>query len=181
MPLDIRWRRCYRTHEAVDPSGQALDPRSGRIQSLHSSYDEYDYPAYYHLADTHQAALLVGTEAALGIHPPNAALLYVICSPVGPYYRHGFKPVALYGTTEYTRASPGGKYLHIYCLPLINSYCHTGIGAYKLSANYAPGVMVQKEAAKKGYIQNLWLYGPEHHVTEVLLMLGLPQSADCPH
>ncbi|THH02861.1 hypothetical protein EW026_g105 [Hermanssonia centrifuga] len=92
---------------------------------------------------------MIGTEAALGIHPPNAALLYVICSPVGPYYRHGFKPVALYGTTEYTRASPGG------------------IGAYKLSANYAPGVMVQKEAAKKGYIQNLWLYGPEHHVTEV--------------
>lgn len=27
--------------------------------------------------------------------------------------------------------------------------------------------MVQKEAAKKGYAQNLWLYGPEHHITEV--------------
>ena len=42
-----------------------------------------------------------------------------------------------------------------------------GIGAYKLAANYAPGVMIQKEAAKKGYVQNLWLYGPEHQITEV--------------
>ncbi|KAF7789876.1 hypothetical protein EIP86_000824 [Pleurotus ostreatoroseus] len=92
---------------------------------------------------------MIGTEAALGIHPPKDALLFVICSPVGPYYPDGFKPVALYGTTEYTRAAPGG------------------IGAYKLAANYAPGVMVQKEAAKKGYVQNLWLYGPDHHITEV--------------
>ncbi|KAJ3545306.1 hypothetical protein NM688_g5638 [Phlebia brevispora] len=92
---------------------------------------------------------MIGTEAALGIHPPSEAMLFVICSPVGPYYPDGFKPVALYGTTEYTRAAPGG------------------IGAYKLSANYAPGVMVQKEAAKKGYVQNLWLFGPEHNITEV--------------
>lgn len=47
--------------------------------------------------------------------------------------------------------------------------CTAGIGAYKLAANYAPGVMVQKEAAKKGYAQNLWLYGPEHYITEVLI------------
>ena len=73
----------------------------------------------------------------------------MICSPVGPYYPQGFKPVALYGTTEYTRASPGG------------------IGAYKLGANYAAGVAAQKAAAQKGYVQNLWLHGPEHHITEV--------------
>ena len=91
----------------------------------------------------------VGTQAALGIAPPSEALLFVICSPVGPYYPQGFKPVALYGTTEYSRAAPGG------------------IGAYKLGANYAPGVLIQKEAAAKGYVQNLWLHGPEHYVTEV--------------
>ncbi|KAJ3483408.1 hypothetical protein NLI96_g6331 [Meripilus lineatus] len=92
---------------------------------------------------------LIGTQAALGIAPPSEALLFVICSPVGPYYPQGFKPVALYATTEYTRAAPGG------------------IGAYKLAANYAPGVVAQKEAAKKGYVQNLWLHGPEHYITEV--------------
>ena len=42
-----------------------------------------------------------------------------------------------------------------------------GTGAYKLGANYAPGVLAQKFAATKGYAQNLWLFGPEEYVTEV--------------
>ncbi|KAI5123590.1 hypothetical protein M0805_003408 [Coniferiporia weirii] len=92
---------------------------------------------------------LIGTQKAIGVGPPNEALLFVICSPVGPYYPQGFKPVALYGTTEFSRASPGGT------------------GGYKLGANYAPGVVPQKTAAEKGYAQNLWLYGPEHYLTEV--------------
>ncbi|CAG8683854.1 12654_t:CDS:2, partial [Acaulospora colombiana] len=83
-------------------------------------------------------------------HPLNPqAKLLVICSPVGPYFSTGFKPVALLGTTEYTRAAPGGT------------------GGYKLGANYSPGIVPQKEAAKLGYSQNLWLVGPEHHLTEV--------------
>ena len=49
--------------------------------------------------------------------------------------------------------------------------CHKtilpGTGGYKLGANYAPGVVPQREAAHKGYVQNLWLHGPEHHLTEV--------------
>lgn len=42
-----------------------------------------------------------------------------------------------------------------------------GTGAYKLGANYAPGVMPQKKAASEGYSQNLWLHGEEHYLTEV--------------
>ncbi|THH16756.1 hypothetical protein EW146_g3924 [Bondarzewia mesenterica] len=52
--------------------------------------------------------VLIGTQNTIGITPPDSALLYVICSPVGPYYPNGFKPVALHGTTEHVRASPGG-------------------------------------------------------------------------
>ncbi|KAF8922338.1 branched-chain amino acid aminotransferase II [Mucidula mucida] len=96
---------------------------------------------------------LIGTQKAIGIGPPNEALLFVICSPVGPYYPNGFKPIALYGTTEYIRAAPG--------------FDRAGTGAFKLGANYAPGVMPQKVAAQKGYAQNLWLHGPEHDLTEV--------------
>ncbi|OSX67729.1 hypothetical protein POSPLADRAFT_1064245 [Postia placenta MAD-698-R-SB12] len=91
----------------------------------------------------------IGSQPAIGIAPSSEALLFVICCPVGPYFPKGFKPVALYGTTEYTRAAAGG------------------IGAFKLGANYAPGLVAQKMAEEKGYVQNLWLHGPEHHVTEV--------------
>jgi branched-chain amino acid aminotransferase len=92
---------------------------------------------------------MIGTQRAIGVTPPNEALLFVICSPVGPYYPQGFKPVALYGTTEFIRAAPGGT------------------GEYKVGLNYAPGTLPQREAAKRGYVQNLWLHGPEHHLTEV--------------
>ncbi|KAF8139930.1 aminotransferase [Boletus edulis] len=94
---------------------------------------------------------MIGTNGTLGVQPPTEALLFVICSPVGPYYPQGFKPVALYGTTdeEYIRTAPGGT------------------GAFKVAANYAPGVVAQKAATKVGYVQNLWLHGPEHWLTEV--------------
>ncbi|KAJ8084244.1 branched-chain-amino-acid transaminase bat2 [Marasmius tenuissimus] len=92
---------------------------------------------------------LIGTQKFIGVAPPTEALLFVICSPVGPYYPNGFKPIGLYGTTEFIRAAPGGT------------------GAYKLGVNYAPGVMPQKLVAKQGYAQNLWLHGPEHYLTEV--------------
>ncbi|KAG1817931.1 aminotransferase [Suillus subaureus] len=80
---------------------------------------------------------LIATNSTLVIAPPKEALLFVITCPVGPYYPQGFKPVPLYGTTEYIRAAPGG------------------IGAYKLAANYGPCVVAQKNAANQGYAQNL--------------------------
>lgn len=62
-------------------------------------------------ANISQMGSSVGTQKAIGVGPPNEALLFVICSPVGPYYPDGFKPIALYGTTEYIRAAPGGVFL----------------------------------------------------------------------
>ena len=92
---------------------------------------------------------LIGTEAALGVHPTKDALLFVISSPVGPYYKTGFKPVALEADPDKVRAWPGGT------------------GQYKLGGNYAPGILPQLEAAVRGYQQNLWLFGPDHLLTEV--------------
>ena len=42
-----------------------------------------------------------------------------------------------------------------------------GVGDKKLGANYAPGIVPQLEAAKRGFQQNLWLFGEEGYVTEV--------------
>lgn len=47
-----------------------------------------------------------------------------------------------------------------------------GTGEYKIGANYAPGVLPQKQAGKQGYVQNLWLSGPEHSLTEVRIPLS---------
>ncbi|KAJ7806499.1 branched chain amino acid aminotransferase [Mycena leptocephala] len=99
---------------------------------------------------------LIGTQKAIGVGPPNEALLFVILSPVGPYYASGFKPVALYGTTDYVCLEGGKVYLDSF---------RTGTGAYKLGVNYAPCVLPQNPPAALGYSQNLWLHGEEHHLT----------------
>ncbi|GMM40044.1 hypothetical protein FOG51_01512 [Hanseniaspora uvarum] len=92
---------------------------------------------------------MIGTSEGLGVHTPDKAKIFVICSPVGPYYKTGFKAVSLEATDYATRAWPGG------------------VGNMKLGANYAPCIKPQLEAAKRGYQQNLWLFGPEKYITEV--------------
>ena len=92
---------------------------------------------------------MIGTQRTLGVGPPGSALLYVIASPVGPYYPTGFKAVSLEATDYAVRAWPGG------------------VGDKKLGANYAPCIVPQLQAAKRGFHQNLWLFGEEEYVTEV--------------
>ncbi|KAF2496258.1 branched-chain-amino-acid aminotransferase [Lophium mytilinum] len=92
---------------------------------------------------------IIGTQRTLGVGPPASALLYVIASPVGPYYPTGFKAVSLEATDYAVRAWPGG------------------VGDKKLGANYAPCIVPQMQAASRGFHQNLWLFGEEEYVTEV--------------
>lgn len=92
---------------------------------------------------------MIGTQKTLGVGPPGSALLYVIASPVGPYYPTGFKAISLEATDYAVRAWPGG------------------VGDKKLGANYAPCILPQLEAASRGHQQNLWLFGEEQYVTEV--------------
>ena len=92
---------------------------------------------------------IIGTGASLGVSPSNKAMLFVICCPVGPYYRTGFSAVSLYAEDRFVRAWPGGT------------------GAYKLGANYAAGILPQMQVAPFGYQQVLWIFGEEHLITEV--------------
>ncbi|CAI9731897.1 branched-chain-amino-acid aminotransferase, cytosolic-like [Octopus vulgaris] len=92
---------------------------------------------------------LVGTEPTLGVSPPNRALLFVIASPVGPYFPTGIKPVTLMADPRYVRSWPGGP------------------GEYKMGSNYAPTLLPQVEALQKSCQQVLWLFGEDHQLTEV--------------
>ncbi|KAJ3822693.1 aminotransferase [Lentinula raphanica] len=82
---------------------------------------------------------IIGTRSALGVSASDHALLYVILSPTGPYFRTGPKPISLLAAAENVRAWPGGT------------------GSHKVAGNYAPGFLPQRIAAKQGYDQILWL------------------------
>lgn len=91
---------------------------------------------------------LISTTPYLGVGRVQDALLYVILSPVGPYYTD-FKAIKLLADDKYQRAWPGGT------------------GAYKIGGNYAPTIMPQLEASKKGYTQILWISKGTYEITEV--------------
>lgn len=92
---------------------------------------------------------ILGVDPSLGVANSRQAILYVLLSPVGPYFKSGFKPVSLYADPDIVRAWPGGA------------------GSAKLGANYAPTIMVQKQAEKLGLHQVLWLFGSDMKITEV--------------
>mmetsp|Transcript_23939 Transcript_23939/g.51693 ORF Transcript_23939/g.51693 Transcript_23939/m.51693 type:complete len:398 (-) Transcript_23939:3066-4259(-) len=92
---------------------------------------------------------VIATHPFLGLSPPDDLLLYVITSPVGPYYASGFDPVRLTADTPYVRAWPGGS------------------GSSKIGGNYGPTMKPGAEAMSRGYSQILWVFGEDDYVTEV--------------
>lgn len=92
---------------------------------------------------------MIGIEPTLGVSPASEAELFVILSPVGPYFSSGVKPVNLLADPKFVRAWPGGS------------------GYSKMGSNYAPTLYIGNVAAKHNCHQALWLYGPDEEITEV--------------
>lgn len=81
---------------------------------------------------------LIGTESSLGVKKPTRALLYVILSPVSPYFASGsFDPITLWEDPKYVRA---WKEL---------------TGDCKLGGNYGSSIYAQCEALELGCQQVL--------------------------
>lgn len=108
---------------------------------------------------------MIGTEPTLGVGAANEVELFVILSPVGPYFAGGLKPVNLLADPRYVRAWPGG------------------CGYVKMGSNYAPTLWTQKMAESEGCHQCLWLVGEDHEITEVgamniFILMQKPDSTD---
>jgi branched-chain amino acid aminotransferase len=91
---------------------------------------------------------MIATEAAVGLHPANEYLFFIICCPVGAYYAEGFKPTRIYVEDRYVRATAGG------------------VGEAKTGGNYAASLKAFAEAKTKGCTQVLWLDAVEHKYVE---------------
>jgi len=86
---------------------------------------------------------MIATEAALGVHPSNEYLFFIVVGPVGAYYPQGFSPTKMYVSEEYVRAVRGG------------------IGHVKAAGNYAASLYAGRIATNMGYTQVLWLDSAE--------------------
>ncbi len=92
--------------------------------------------------------VMMGIDAALGVHASDNYLHYIILSPVSSYFKEGFSPVSVYIESEHRRAVKGGT------------------GSVKTGGNYAASLLVGQKAKKRGYSQVLWLDAIEGRYVE---------------
>jgi branched-chain amino acid aminotransferase len=91
---------------------------------------------------------MIASEPFLGVHSAHEYLFFIILSPVGSYFKEGFKPVKIMVEDEYIRAAPGG------------------VGAAKTAGNYAASLKAGEKAEKGGFSQVLWLDGVHHNLVQ---------------
>lgn len=94
--------------------------------------------------------MMIASEPFLGVRPAKEYLYLVISSPVGPYFKGGLKPVSIWVTDEYHRASPGGT------------------GFAKTGGNYAASLLPQQVAADAGFDQVCYLDAGSNRYLEEL-------------
>lgn len=90
------------------------------------------------------------SEEFLGVRSAHEVTYLVIASPVGPYFAQGFTPVAIWVSTDFHRAGPGGT------------------GAAKTAGNYAASLLPQEEAYAQGCEQVCFLDAATNTVLEEL-------------
>jgi branched-chain amino acid aminotransferase len=84
----------------------------------------------------------------LGVRPSREYQFLLFASPAGAYFTGGVRPVAVWLSTEYVRAAPGGT------------------GEAKCAGNYAASLVAQAQAAEQGCDQVVWLDAVEHRYVE---------------
>ncbi|MBN2039636.1 MAG: branched-chain amino acid aminotransferase [Spirochaetes bacterium] len=83
--------------------------------------------------------LVLGIGPQVGLGPAAEYVFIIFGTPVGPYYKGGFKPVKALVIEDFDRAAP------------------LGMGPYKVGGNYAAGLIGNAFGKEKGYPIILYL------------------------
>lgn len=100
-------------------------------------------PSYESGASLYLRPLLIGTEARVGVKPAAEYTFIVFATPVGPYFKGGFKGSPFVIMREYDRAAP------------------LGTGTFKVGGNYAASLVAGEKAHDLGYSAVFYLDAKE--------------------
>lgn len=100
-------------------------------------------PPYESGASLYIRPLLIGTGPQVGVKPATEYMFVVFVTPVGPYFKEGFKPTPYVILRGFDRAAPHGT------------------GTFKIGGNYAASLAAGNIAHEKGYSAVLYLDAKE--------------------
>ena len=95
-------------------------------------------PPYGSGATLYIRPYMFGSDAVIGVKPANEYQFRIFCTPVGPYFKGGAKPITI-RVSDYDRAAPNGT------------------GHIKARLNYAMSLHAIVEAHEQGYAENMYL------------------------
>ncbi|WP_290379348.1 branched-chain-amino-acid transaminase, partial [Paramuribaculum intestinale] len=96
-------------------------------------------PPYGSGASLYIRPIELGMSAQIGVHPSSEYLFMVMVTPVGPYFKEGFKPTNICIMREFDRVAPKGT------------------GRWKVGGNYAASLEAGERAHELGYSAVLYL------------------------
>lgn len=96
-------------------------------------------PPYESGASLYLRPLLIGTGPQVGVHPADEYMFLIFVSPVGPYFKGGFRTNDYVIIRGYDRAAP------------------LGTGRYKVGGNYAASLKANQIAHEAGYASEFYL------------------------
>ena len=100
--------------------------------------EEY-IPPYGTGSSLYLRPLLIGSGAQVGVKPASEYLFMIFVTPVGPYFKEGFKPVDMELVRDFDRAAPQGT------------------GNVKVGGNYAASLKATMRAHDEGYAASIFL------------------------
>ncbi len=135
---DANARRMFDTAEGIVM--QQVPPELfKKAVHLAVKLNESYIPPYGTGASLYIRPLLIGTGSEVGVKPAKEYLFMVFVTPVGPYFKEGFKPVDIMVCRNYDRAAP------------------LGTGCYKVGGNYAASLASLELAHHRGFSTTLYL------------------------
>ncbi len=105
-------------------------------------------PPYESGASLYLRPVMFGTQVGLGVKPSKEAIIIIYCSPVGPYFKSGIKPIKVAADRSQDRSAQHGT------------------GDVKVGGNYASSLMSGELAHAKGYSNVLFLDSVERRYIE---------------
>ncbi|MDE6308919.1 MAG: branched-chain amino acid aminotransferase, partial [Muribaculaceae bacterium] len=96
-------------------------------------------PPYESGASLYIRPLEIGMSAQVGVKPAREYLFLVLVTPVGPYFKEGFRPTNICVMRQYDRVAPKGT------------------GRWKVGGNYAASLTAGEHAHELGYSAVLYL------------------------
>ena len=122
-----------------DLNAERMENSAKRLEMPVFPKDRFvDVPPYGSGATLYIRPYMFGTNAVIGVKPADEYQFRAFCTPVGPYFKGGVKPITI-RVSDFDRAAPRGT------------------GHIKAGLNYAMSLHAIMDAHRQGFDENMYL------------------------